>query len=157
MPLVSARAEITHTQVWATAAPNRPSLRPGAFKVAFQKIHTLTTSRASGWTSGCRLPRPPASRDKPLASASPGPALTQAGSPPCWEGQHSRVTSSLRLRLSRARFLFVTSGSARCLFWPFSGRLAASSTWSRLPGVGGCSRCMVVSSLEGCFPPLAVG
>ena len=28
---------------------------------------------------------------------------------------------------------------------------------SRLPGVGGCSRCMVVSSLEGCFPHLLLG
>ena len=46
----------THTQTRATAGPRRPSLRPGAFKVAFQKIHSLTTFRASGWTSGCRLP-----------------------------------------------------------------------------------------------------
>lgn len=42
----------------AAAAPKRPSLQPGAFKVAFQKIHSLTTSRASGWACVGRLPRP---------------------------------------------------------------------------------------------------
>lgn len=131
----------THTQTRATAAPRRPSLRPGAFKVAFQKIHSLTTFRASGWTSGCRLPPPPASRDKPLASASPGPALTQTGYPPCWEGQPSRATSSLRPRLSRVRFLFVTSGSEGCLFWLSSGRLPARCTCSV------CLVCLVLGSV----------
>lgn len=53
----------------AGAAPKRPSLRPGAFKVAFQKIHSPDTTRASGWASSCRPPRPTASCGLPLASA----------------------------------------------------------------------------------------
>lgn len=88
----------------AAAAPKRPSPWPGAFKVAFQKIHSPTTSRASGWARGCRLPRPPASRGEPLARAPPGSALTLAGSPPCWEGRADRGAASLRPRPSCARF-----------------------------------------------------
>ena len=41
-------------------------------------------------------------------------------------------------------------------FRPASRQLHRFSV-SRLPGVGGCSRCMVVSSLEGCFPHLLLG
>lgn len=53
----------------AGAAPKRPSLRQGAFKVAFQKIHAPATSGASGWASSGRPPRPTASCGPPLASA----------------------------------------------------------------------------------------
>lgn len=70
-----------------------PFARPGAFKVAFQKIHSPTTSRAAGWACGCRLPRPPAARGPPLASAPAGPSSTDAGSLPCWEGRGCRGTA----------------------------------------------------------------
>lgn len=53
----------------AGAAPKRPSLRPGAFKVAFQRIHSPATTGASGWANSGRPPRPTASCGPPLASA----------------------------------------------------------------------------------------
>lgn len=144
----------------AAAAPKRPSLWPGAFKLAFQKIHSPTTSRASGWARGCRLPRPPACRGEPLARAPPGSALTFAGSPPCWEGRADRGAASLRLRLSRARFrcarhfrAWAALCAARFRRARLRGRLSSVSLF---PGL----RCLLTvrpqRRRKGAFPALAV-
>lgn len=140
----------------ATAVPKCPSLGPGAFKAAFQKIHSPTTSRASGWACGCRLPRPPVFRDKPLASAPPRSALTRTGSPPCWEGRAGRAPP--RCGPASPLPACVTSGSS-AFSWPASGRSAAPSTCSvsHFPGCRSVLAAWLLCRPRGAPPSLRSG
>lgn len=104
----------------AAATPKRPSLRPGAFKVAFQKIHSPATSRASGWVKGGCPPRPATACGPPLAAATPGSALIRAGRAPCWEGHVGLAALRRRLAPPRPGGVRTTSGrtSPRCCALP---------------------------------------
>lgn len=88
----------------AATALKRPSLWTGAFKVAFQKIHSPTTIPGLGL--GVRLPSspPPVLSRSAIGFGTSGSALTRAGFPPCWEGQACQEATSLRPRLSHASF-----------------------------------------------------
>lgn len=140
-----------------SAALKRPSLWPGAFKVAFQKIHSPTTSRAPGWACGCRPPRPPAFRGQPLASAPPGSSFTCAGLLPCWEGQARRGAprcgprshACFRLRHFRRPAFPQPTSAGEPRGTPV---ICIAIAWFRV-----CSPRAATSSPEGCFPLLAVG